>query len=261
MEILFYKYQGTGNDFILIDNRDLHFPSADYNLIQKLCHRQFGIGADGLMLLERSEQADFKMIYYNADGKIGSMCGNGGRCIVNFAHQLDLIQNETCFEAPDGLHRAQVKNNWVTLEMTDVLDLKVHKNHVFLDTGSPHHVCFKTNVEDTDVYQEGKMIRNSAPYFEEGTNVNFVEIIGPNELKVRTFERGVENETLSCGTGVTASAISAAHLKHTKSLPIKIQTLGGNLEINFIQDSEKNQYRNITLSGPATFVFKGIYSI
>ncbi|MFD1315795.1 diaminopimelate epimerase [Namhaeicola litoreus] len=261
MEINFYKYQGTGNDFILIDNRELQFPSTDYDLVQKLCHRQFGIGADGLMLLERSDRADFKMIYYNADGKIGSMCGNGGRCIVAFAHQLGLIENNTCFEAPDGLHQAQIKNNWVTLEMSDVDEIKVFNDYVFLDTGSPHHVCFKMNLEETDVYQEGKLIRNGAPYFEKGTNVNFVEIISENELKVRTYERGVENETLSCGTGVTASAISAAHLNHTKKLPLKIQTLGGNLEINFFQDKEQSLYKNITLSGPATFVFKGVYSL
>lgn len=259
MEISFYKYQGTGNDFILIDNRDFHFPSSDVNFIQKLCHRQFGIGADGLMLLEESNCADFKMIYYNADGKIGSMCGNGGRCIVAFAEKLGIVNGKTSFEAPDGLHQATIKNNWVTLEISDVEQIEKHNGDVFLNTGSPHHVCFKTDIEKTDVYHEGKKIRFGAPYHEVGANVNFVQIIGENELKVRTYERGVENETLSCGTGVTASAIAAAHLNHTTQLPIKIQTLGGNLEINFSQNKDQTKYDNITLSGPATFVFQGVF--
>ena len=261
MEISFYKYQGTGNDFILIDNRNSNFPATDFSFIQKLCHRQFGIGADGLMLLEESDCADFKMIYYNADGKIGSMCGNGGRCIVAFAEKLGIINGQTSFEAPDGLHQATIKNNWVTLEISDVQRLEKHNKHVFLNTGSPHHVCFKTDLDSTDVYQEGKKIRFGAPYFEVGTNVNFVQIMGENELKVRTYERGVENETLSCGTGVTASAIAAAYLNHTTQLPIKIQTLGGSLEINFSQNKEKNKYENITLSGPVTCVFQGIFSL
>jgi len=255
MKIPFYKYHGTGNDFIIVDNREMIFPKEDHKWIEKICTRKFGIGADGLMLFENSDKYDFKMIYYNADGKIGSMCGNGGRCIVAFAHHLKIFEKETTFEAIGELYEAKIENELVNLQMNDVKAINSNKDYYFLDTGSPHHVTFKNNIDKIDVYQEGKKIRYGSPYFEKGTNVNFVEKINNNTFKVRTYERGVENETLSCGTGVTAVAIASHLSKKSKSNQIKLQTLGGNLEVSF--DVKNNIYKNIILKGPATFVFKG----
>jgi diaminopimelate epimerase len=255
MKIPFYKYQGTGNDFIIIDNRDAVFPKDDKEWIEKICNRRFGIGADGLMLVENSDISDFKMIYYNSDGKIGSMCGNGGRCIVAFAHNLGIFKNKTTFEAIGKMYHAIIKNSTVSLEMNDVEDIKSNLDHYFLDTGSPHHVTFENNVDTLDVYQQGKKIRYGSPYFEKGTNVNFVEQIDNNTFKVRTYERGVENETLSCGTGVTAVAIASHLSKRSNSNMIKLQTMGGNLHVSF--DVKNSIYKNIILKGPATFVFKG----
>jgi len=255
MKIPFYKYQGTGNDFIIIDNRNDIFPKEDRVWIEKICNRRFGIGADGLMLVEHSDISDFKMIYYNSDGMIGSMCGNGGRCIVSFAHYLRIFENQTTFEAIGELYDAKIKDDIVSLKMNDVNKINSNPTHYFLDTGSPHHVTFENNIDEIDVCQQGKKIRYGSPYFEKGTNVNFVEQIDDNTFKVRTYERGVENETLSCGTGVTAVAI-ASHLSNkSNSNQIKLQTLGGNLQVSF--DVENNIYKNIILKGPATFVFKG----
>ncbi|SFS74958.1 diaminopimelate epimerase [Lutibacter maritimus] len=259
MKLHFYKYQGTGNDFIMIDNRSLFFPKSNVGLIEKLCNRRFGIGADGLILLENSEKQDFKMMYYNADGNEGSMCGNGGRCIVAFAKQLGIIKNETSFDAIDGLHFASVKNEIVSLKMIDVSDIVEESTHSFLNTGSPHHVTFCNSVSAINVKEEGAKIRYGAPYFKTGANVNFVEKTSNNTFKVRTYERGVEDETLACGTGVTAVAI-AAHktLKTTKST-IEIEVLGGNLEVSF--KNEGKNYTNVFLKGPAQFVFEGTIEI
>ncbi len=255
MTINFYKYQGTGNDFIIIDNRKAIFPKENIELIQKLCDRKFGIGADGFMLLENSVNYDFKMVYFNADGNEGSMCGNGGRCIVAFADKLGVISSKTTFEAIGKLYLASIENGLVSLTMNDVETIESHKNYIFLDTGSPHHVTFEKEVSKIDVFQKGKEIRNGSPYFDAGTNVNFVEQINENTFKVRTYERGVENETLSCGTGVTAVAIASHKSKKTSSNTIHLQTLGGNLDVNF--ETEDNSYKNIVLKGPAIFVFKG----
>jgi diaminopimelate epimerase len=259
MKINFYKYQGTGNDFIIIDNREHDFPKENTELINEICDRKFGIGADGLMLLENSSINDFKMLYFNADGKIGSMCGNGGRCIVAFAHLLGIIKNKTTFEAIGKLYHATIENGLVSLKMNDVDKIETHQDHVFLNTGSPHHIAFEQDLTTVDVYQKGKDIRYGEPYFEEGTNVNFVEQINDNTFKVRTYERGVENETLSCGTGVTAVAISSHVLKKSKSDHIKLQTPGGNLEVAF--NVIDGIYTNIILKGPATFVFEGTIEI
>lgn len=259
MKQQFFKYQGAGNDFIVIDNRQQQFLKENITLIRTLCDRKFGIGADGLMLLENSDTVDFKMIYFNADGNIGSMCGNGGRCIVAFAKTLGIFKNKTTFEAIGKLYLAEVKDNLVSLKMNDVTKIESFENHLFINTGSPHHIAFQPIIEKIDVKTEGKKIRYGAPYFEEGANVNFVEQINENTFKVRTYERGVEDETLSCGTGVTAVAIASHKSKKTKDNVINLQTLGGNLEVSF--EVVDNIYKNIILKGPATFVYKGEINI
>ena len=255
MEIHFYKYQGAGNDFIMIDNRSRVFPKKNISLIHKLCDRRFGIGADGLILLELSEKHDFTMVYFNADGREGSMCGNGGRCIVAFAKKLNMIKNKTTFEAADGLHFAEIENELVNLQMADVENIEIYDTHAFLNTGSPHHVNFCNVVENLNVREMGSKIRYGAPYFEEGTNVNFAEQISGNSFKVRTYERGVEDETLACGTGVTAVAIAANKSNKTAEEKIYIEVLGGKLEVSFKR--EGNSYKNVFLEGPAQFVFEG----
>lgn len=255
MKLHFYKYQGTGNDFVMIDNRSLFFPKNDVKLINKLCDRRFGIGADGLILLEPSETEDFKMVYYNADGNEGSMCGNGGRCLVAFANQLNVIKNEATFDAVDGLHFATINNGIVSLKMIDVQEISTVNSDLFLNTGSPHHIQFSENVAAINVKKVGAEIRNGAPYFEEGTNVNFAEQVSENSFKVRTYERGVEDETLACGTGVTAVAIAANNSNKTEANAIQLEVLGGNLEVSF--DRNETNYTNIFLKGPAQFVFEG----
>lgn len=255
MEIQFYKYQGAGNDFIIFDNRSLIFPKSNVELIHKLCDRRFGIGADGLILLETSEKQDFAMFYFNADGKEGSMCGNGGRCIVSFAKKLNIIDTKTTFEATDGIHFAEIQNDLVNLQMTDVEDVEIYNTHAFLNTGSPHHVNFCNGIENLNVREMGSKIRYGAPYFDEGTNVNFVEQISENSFKVRTYERGVEDETLACGTGVTAVAIAANKSNKTTEEKIYIEVLGGKLEVSFKR--EGNSFKNVFLKGPAQFVFEG----
>ncbi|MFA5297051.1 MAG: diaminopimelate epimerase [Lutibacter sp.] len=259
MEIHFYKYQGAGNDFIMVDNRSLNFLKDDVNLIHKLCDRRFGVGADGLILLESSKNHDFKMVYFNADGKEGSMCGNGGRCIVAFAKKLNIIKYKTTFEAIDGQHFAKIEDELVNLQMADVENIEIYDSHVFLDTGSPHHVNFCDAVSNLDVPKLGSKIRYGAPYFEVGTNVNFVEQISENSFKVRTYERGVEDETLACGTGVTAVAIAANKTKKTAEERIFIEVLGGNLEVSF--KKEGDCYKNVFLKGPAQFIFEGNISV
>lgn len=255
MKLDFVKYQGAGNDFVIIDNRTSVFPKDDYDLIRSFCDRKFGIGADGLMLLEKATDADFNMLYYNADGHPGSMCGNGGRCIVAFAKTLGLFDKSTSFNALGEKYYASINKGQVSLNMLDVENIEIHPDHVFLDTGSPHHVTFTENLPIFDVVGQGRKIRYGAPYFETGTNVNFVEKVNENTFTVRTYERGVEDETLSCGTGVTAVALASFHLDKTSEKEINIETQGGKLKINF--EKENNTYKHIVLTGPATFVFKG----
>ena len=254
MIVSFYKYQGTGNDFVLIDNRQETFPKNDTKLINHLCDRKFGIGADGLILLEHDAEHDFKMIYYNADGNESSMCGNGGRCMVAFANFLGVIKNETTFIAIDGKHYATIEGDIVNLQMQDVSNIAQHDDYVFLDTGSPHHVTFKQEIDQFDIQKEGAAIRYGAPYFEKGTNVNFVKKLSDTEFRVRTYERGVEDETLSCGTGVTAVALAMHYLKETTATEITLQVEGGTLQVAFKRD--ETMYKNIFLKGKATQVFK-----
>jgi diaminopimelate epimerase len=251
----FYKYQGTGNDFVLIDNRQLQFPKNDTKLVNHLCDRKFGIGADGLILLEHDDEHDFKMVYYNADGNESTMCGNGGRCIVAFANFLGVIENETTFMAIDGKHYATIDGDVIDLQMQDVSTIEQHEGYVFLNTGSPHHVTFKAAIDQFDIKKEGAEIRYGAPYFQEGTNVNFVKKLSDSEFKVRTYERGVEDETLSCGTGVTAVALAMHHLQETTANEVTLQVEGGTLHVSFERDA--TSYKNIFLKGKATQVFKG----
>ena len=248
----FYKYQGTGNDFVMIDNRDLSFPK-EQRLIEQICNRRFGVGGDGLILLEKDENTDFKMVYYNSDGNESTMCGNGGRCIVAFAHFLNIFQQKTTFTAVDGLHEAEINQGVVKLKMIDVENINTDGDCFVLNTGSPHFVKYVERVEVYNVYQNRYDIRNSANYKKEGINVNFVEQIRDNEIFVRTYERGVEAETLSCGTGVTASAITFMKDRNISSVVVK--TLGGNLKV--YAEKRESIFRNVWLEGPAKQVFKG----
>jgi diaminopimelate epimerase len=259
MNLHFYKYQGAGNDFIMVDNRNAIFPKNKQNLINTLCDRRFGIGADGLILLEHSTSYNFKMIYFNADGKEGSMCGNGGRCIVAFAKHLKIIENHTKFEAIDGEHTAIFKNNQVSLNMADVNHVEEFDNYTFLNTGSPHHIIFQSKINKVNVKEKGAQIRYGKPYGDKGTNVNFVEQKNTNTFKIRTYERGVEDETLACGTGATAVAIAAHKTNKTTSNKIKLEVLGGILEVSF--NIENGKYTNIFLTGPAEKVFEGNITI
>jgi len=255
LKINFFKYQGAGNDFVIIDDRNGNF-SAEKAIIQKMCDRHFGIGADGLMLLQKDQSADFRMVYYNADGKIGSMCGNGGRCIVRFAESLGLIGDKAEFMASDGLHTALVRKEKIRLSMCDVEKIEKHPNHWFLDTGSPHHIEFVGDTQGIDVKTEGAKIRYASPYFEKGSNVNFVQILNEDTIRIRTYERGVEDETLACGTGVTAAAIAAYESGRVSVDEINVKAVGGDLKVSFSKD-ENGMYREIWLSGPAEFEFKG----
>lgn len=254
MELQFYKYQGTGNDFIIIDNRELLFPKSDTKLIARFCDRRFGIGADGLLLLENDESSDFKMIYFNSDGNLGSMCGNGGRCLVAFAYLLGIIKKETEFVATDGVHHATIENGEVSLNMKDVSEIIDKKESFFLNTGSPHHVQLVNDLDSYKVVKEGKRIRYGV-YGEKGSNINFVEQVSADTFSVRTYERGVEDETLSCGTGVTAVALAMHHGGKTTSENINIRTKGGNLHVRF--KSQPEGYSDIYLQGPAELAFKG----
>lgn len=255
----FFKYQGTGNDFIIIDDRSKSF-NLNKDQIHALCDRRFGIGADGLMLLQDADDYDFRMVYFNSDGTQGTMCGNGGRCLVRFANDLGIIQDSTEFIAVDGPHSAEVFLDKISLKMQDVDSIKDLENAYFANTGSPHYVGFCKDLKSYNVFENGSKIRYSEEFKNQnGTNVNFVEEIGENELFVRTYERGVEDETYSCGTGVTASALIAHHSKNLKS-PISIKTIGGNLQVSF-EINQKNNYFNIFLIGPAVKVFEGFINL
>ncbi|PBQ33334.1 diaminopimelate epimerase [Sphingobacteriaceae bacterium] len=256
MELSFYKYQGTGNDFIMVDNRSNNI-SLSHEQVASLCHRRFGIGADGLILLESEPGFDFRMVYYNSDGNRSSMCGNGGRCLVAFAKDLGLISENAKFSATDGPHEATIDaSGMVSLKMQDVKTMELGEDYFYLDTGSPHYVKFVLDVENFDVVNEGKKIRYNERFKEEGTNVNFIEK-QEDELFVRTYERGVEDETYSCGTGVTAAALVAAvnGISNGKNNCL-IKTKGGTLEVTFEKVLEQNFY-NIWLKGPAVKVFSG----
>ncbi len=252
----FYKYQGTGNDFVMIDNRQQTFDKNNTKLVAHLCDRRFGIGGDGLILLETHDTYDFTMVYYNADGNESTMCGNGGRCLVAFARQLGVITDTAIFEAVDGLHHASISGDIVRLQMQDVDTVTQTDTHVFLDTGSPHHVQFEAAIADFDIKTKGAEIRYGAPYNTAGTNVNFVKKIGADTFRLRTYERGVEDETLSCGTGATAVAIAMHSLEETSNTKVALTVEGGTLEVSF--DVRDGVYKNVWLIGPAQLVFEGV---
>ena len=252
----FYKYQGTGNDFVMIDNRQELFPKENIILIEKLCDRRFGIGADGLILLENHSEYNFKMVYYNSDGNQSSMCGNGGRCIVAFAKFLKIIENSATFMATDGLHKATIQENEIiSLQMKNVQEININNDYTFLNTGSPHHVTLVEDLANYDVKNNGAKIRYSSLYEKEGSNVNFVTQLSQNHFALRTYERGVEDETLSCGTGATATAIAMHAINKTNETSINLDVQGGKLKVTF--DKTNNGYENVFLIGTAIFVFKG----
>lgn len=262
----FYKYQGTGNDFIMINQMETKvLDGSETALIRRLCDRRFGIGADGLILLQPRDGYDFEMDYFNADGRRGSMCGNGARCTVAFARSLGLEQSSYYFFAPDGPHWARLsteKENWIEIEMSDVQEIERGQDYFFIDTGSPHYVRFEEKLDALNVEKEGRRIRYNERFAADGTNVNFASASPDLPLQVFTYERGVEAETLSCGTGVTAAAI-AYTLQHKRTqgaaIKIPVETKGGPLEIRMEQ--REGKYSKIWLCGPAKEVFQGHLNI
>ncbi|HET9488056.1 MAG TPA: diaminopimelate epimerase [Chryseosolibacter sp.] len=260
MKIHFYKYQATGNDFVMIDNR-----SGDLSLsierIKSICDRRFGIGADGIMLIEKHPTAQFNLRYFNSDGS-QSLCGNGSRAAVTMAASLGLVNGKARFEAYDGLHEAEIQpGGIVRLKMNNVTEVKKSGQDYFIHTGSPHFIRFVKDLKNYPVFEEGRKIRYSPEYLPGGTNVNFVEITSGNTIFVRTYERGVENETYSCGTGVTAAALAASF--HHLSSPVSVKTLGGDLKVEFkarhsdLSSGQSGTFEEIFLIGPAKLVFEG----
>jgi len=256
MNIRFYKYQGTGNDFIILDNRNWSYTALTMEKVKFLCDRRFGIGADGLMLLNQKSGYDFEMIYFNADGRESTMCGNGGRCMVKFAYHLGIHKDKYLFVAADGIHEAEIGDDGtVNLKMQDVREIKEFHSDYILNTGSPHYVRIVSDVMDYDVYHKGMDIRYSADFAKEGINVNFVEQKKPDEIIVRTYERGVEDETFSCGTGVAASAVVCYH-NDVGYNDVTVITKGGRLVVKYDRMND-GSFQNIWLCGPAEKVFEG----
>jgi len=258
MNIRFFKFHGTGNDFVLIENQAKSL-NLSTETIARLCDRHFGIGADGLIKIEKSEKVDFEMRYFNSDGRLASMCGNGGRCAVAFASFVEIINQKTTFEAVDGLHQGEVLKSdnpfWkVRLKMSDVNLPEENPQGYVLNTGSPHLVTFCGDNSNIDVFAEGRKIRFNDTFKETGINVNFVTVLS-DHINVRTYERGVEQETLSCGTGVTASAIVASIRFPQFKNHLKIKTKGGDLSVDFILGKDK--ITDVWLEGPAELVFEG----
>jgi diaminopimelate epimerase len=258
MQIQFSKYQGTGNDFILIDNRKQNYNDINPRIVKEMCDRHFGIGADGLMLLENSQEADFRMTYYNSDGNQSSMCGNGGRCISVFAKSLGIVKDQASFMATDGLHHSIINDNYVELQMIDVQGYKNYKDGYIIDTGSPHFIQYVPNAKAVDVKTEGQAIRNNEDFKQEGININFTEVRTDKTLFVTTYERGVEDETLSCGTGVTAAALIQVKDIIGQNY-VRVQTKGGTLMIKCVNYGKDEGFKEIWLCGDARFVFNGIY--
>ena len=253
MKFPFRKYQATGNDFVIVDNRDGKY-SFTTEQIQNVCDRRFGVGADGIMLIEKHPSLDFNLIYYNADGS-ASLCGNGSRAAVKMASSLGMLNGKAKFNACDGQHEATLlANGNVRLKMNDVNEVKKLGDDFFINTGSPHFIQFISNGMDFPVFDTGRKIRYSDEFKPGGTNANFVELMDDNAIFVRTYERGVENETLSCGTGVTAAALSVSF--HKYSSPVTVKTLGGELSVEFNLRHD-GSFSDIFLIGPAKMVFEG----
>lgn len=256
MKIHFYKYQGTGNDFVILDNRNAQYSNISKDQINHICSRRFGVGADGLMMLNNKAGYDFEMTYFNADGAPGSMCGNGGRCLVKFAFHMGIHKDKYHFIASDGPHEAEIDaDGTVSLKMKDVNRIAEYGSDFLLDTGSPHYVKFISDVMTYDVFKKGQAIRNSDEFAEKGINVNFVEQKNDHEIIVRTYERGVEDETYSCGTGVTASALVCYHNESGYN-DVNVFTKGGKLTVEYDRTGN-GSYSNIFLCGPAEKVYEG----
>jgi len=262
MLVHFSKYHGTGNDFILTDGRSLQISPFNSGIIRQLCDRRFGIGADGLIILEKSENFDFTMKYFNADGREGTMCGNGGRCISAFARKLGIVSRKTVFEGIDGIHTASFSARGdIRLKLADVSGLTEMEDGYLLNTGSPHFVKLAENLDELDVERLGAEIRQQDRFGPGGVNVNFLEADAhTDQLAVRTFERGVEGETWSCGTGVTAAAIMASFHFNTDRSSFTVRTRGGLLNVAFRRE-DKQEYRDIYLTGPALHVYDGTIDI
>ncbi len=259
-QIPFYKYQGTGNDFVVIDQFEKTWiKHENQDLVAQMCDRKFGIGADGLILLEPAKEHSFTMVYFNADGRPGSLCGNGSRCAIASMVYLNRFAGSGSFLAYDGPHESRVMDDGqIEIKMHDVFDIETAKGHYIMDTGSPHYITMVEDLSDLDVYSTGKAIRYSKRFAEKGINVNFVES-GQNCIKVGTYERGVEDETLSCGTGVTASALAFALEKEMGDAAVQVKTAGGNLMVKFKRLN--NGFTDIWLCGPAELVYVGVYHV
>ncbi len=256
----FYKYHGAGNDFILVDNFSENSVNLSISQIKKMCDRHLGIGADGLMILKKHSIFDFEMDYFNSDGSGGTMCGNGGRCIVAFAKKIGLINNSAKFIASDGEHEAFIdKNNIVKLKMNDVNSISNFKNDYLCHTGSPHYIKFCNNIKEKNVFLEGQEIRYSNVFKDEGINVNFIKIKDSKTLNIRTYERGVEDETLACGTGAVAAALTFANISNELSGEYTIIARGGILKVSFAK--KQNNFQDIWLTGPAEFIFEGFFQL
>jgi diaminopimelate epimerase len=255
MKINFSKYQGTGNDFVMLDNLSGNYDDLTIPQVQQLCDRRFGVGADGLIKINKSSISAFEMDYYNADGS-KSFCGNGARCAVDFAATLGIAVENVQFNAIDGLHSATANSFQVRLKMNDVLEVKKDDQAFVLYTGSPHYVLYNDNLSTKNITEIGRAIRYSSTYNQEGINVNLVQRLSENEIAIATYERGVEDETLSCGTGATACALVHDFLSDSPLNQVKVKVKGGELMVEFERISS-GHYQNIYLSGPATFVFSG----
>ena len=257
--IPFVKYHGAGNDFIMIDDRNGEWEKLIHEeWIARACHRRFGIGADGMILLQKGKDgADFFMRYYNSDGKTSTFCGNGGRCIVAFALGLGVHQGSCKFLGSDGWHEGEVLDNGdVRISMTDVQNVEhLDDTTATLYTGSPHYVKLSANIDQLDVVKHGRAIRNSPPYLPDGINVNFIEWMNDGELRIRTYERGVEDETYACGTGVVAAAIAATEIQKSSVDNWLIHAKGGDLKVAFSR-SDEGAFQNVKLTGPAVAVFQ-----
>ena len=254
--IHFYKWQGAGNDFILLDGRNGLDIETNPNIINRLCNRHFGIGADGLMVMSLIHGFDFRMTYYNSDGYEADMCGNGARCIVGLAAQLGVFQKEATFLARDGRHTGVLlPGGACKVSIRNVAQSETVGQGYFLNTGVPHLVVFIDRIDSVDVERDGSKLRFDSQFGPDGTNVNFVQLAS-SHLMIRTFERGVEAETLACGTGVVASAIAASLKDPQYASPVTCKARGGTLSVSF-QPEANQSFSNVWLEGPAREVFQG----
>ena len=255
MKISFDKYQGCGNDFIIINNLSNTFPNTSNYLIKNLCDRNFGIGSDGLILINKSKKESFEMVYYNADGNLSSMCGNGGRCAIHFCYQKNIINKKSNFLAFDGIHHGEVFDDYIKISMQNVEGHELINDDIFIDSGSPHLVKILKNISEIDILRTSRDIQKSKEFKSEGVNVNYVKFVDYETIQIRTYERGVEDETLSCGTGAVAAALSFFILSNSDLEKVSVKTQGGDLFVEFKNDN--NNFYDIYLSGKVKKVFSG----